>query len=200
MSQAYAQAINDYGSPEGWIYEGENQMMSADNVLNKLAPYLKIIKTCPYTDAADCFAGYTAENLTGTSRNNLSTNSGSFGGRAVLSDGTLMFIYSAAGACITDVEDSCGGLYIDINGFDKPNAHGKDIFFFSFMRNGTVRPGGQPGIEGNTPFQGACVALGSVAGLSSNYGKGCTAWVIHNENMDYLHCDDLSWNGKTKCD
>lgn len=30
-------------------------------------------------------------------------------------------------------------------------------------------------------------------------GGGCTAWVIFNENMDYLHCDDLSWNGKTKC-
>ena len=35
------------------------------------------------------------------------------------------------------------------------------------------------------------------------YGGGnmysCTAWVLYNENMDYLHCDDLSWTGKTKC-
>lgn len=30
-------------------------------------------------------------------------------------------------------------------------------------------------------------------------GRGCTAWVIYKENMDYLHCDDLSWNGKNKC-
>lgn len=28
---------------------------------------------------------------------------------------------------------------------------------------------------------------------------GCTAWVIVNENMDYLHCNDLDWNGKTSC-
>ncbi len=28
----------------------------------------------------------------------------------------------------------------------------------------------------------------------------CSAWVITNGNMDYLHCpDDLSWNGQTKC-
>ena len=25
------------------------------------------------------------------------------------------------------------------------------------------------------------------------------AWVILNENMDYLKCKDLSWNGKNKC-
>lgn len=30
-------------------------------------------------------------------------------------------------------------------------------------------------------------------------GFGCTAWVVYNKNMDYLHCDDLSWNGKRKC-
>ncbi len=27
-------------------------------------------------------------------------------------------------------------------------------------------------------------------------GYGCTAWVIYNENMDYLHCNDLNWDGK----
>ena len=25
-------------------------------------------------------------------------------------------------------------------------------------------------------------------------------WVIYNENRDYLKCNDLSWDGKTKCD
>lgn len=30
-------------------------------------------------------------------------------------------------------------------------------------------------------------------------GRNCTAWLLYNENMDYLHCDDLSWTGKTKC-
>ena len=30
-------------------------------------------------------------------------------------------------------------------------------------------------------------------------GNGCTAWVIINENMDYLHCSDLSWTGKHSC-
>ena len=28
---------------------------------------------------------------------------------------------------------------------------------------------------------------------------GCTAWVLYNENMEYLRCSDLSWDGKKKC-
>lgn len=30
-------------------------------------------------------------------------------------------------------------------------------------------------------------------------GTSCSAWVIYNENMDYIRCSDLSWGGKTKC-
>ena len=30
-------------------------------------------------------------------------------------------------------------------------------------------------------------------------GYSCTAWVIFKENMDYLKCDDLTWDGKNKC-
>lgn len=35
--------------------------------------------------------------------------------------------------------------------------------------------------------------------LSGKNRSHCTGWVITNGNMDYLHCDDLEWNGKTKC-
>jgi hypothetical protein len=35
---------------------------------------------------------------------------------------------------------------------------------------------------------------------SSASHQGCTAWILYNENMDYLLCDDLSWGGKTRCD
>ena len=27
----------------------------------------------------------------------------------------------------------------------------------------------------------------------------CTVWVLYDENMDYLHCNDLSWTGKKTC-
>ncbi len=31
------------------------------------------------------------------------------------------------------------------------------------------------------------------------YCEGCAAWIIYKGNMDYLFCDDLSWDGKTSC-
>ena len=35
--------------------------------------------------------------------------------------------------------------------------------------------------------------------LADEQEKVFTAGVIYNGNMDYLHCNDLSWHGKTKC-
>lgn len=35
--------------------------------------------------------------------------------------------------------------------------------------------------------------------LQKTSGFGCTAWVIYNSNMDYMHCSDISWDGKTSC-
>ncbi len=34
---------------------------------------------------------------------------------------------------------------------------------------------------------------------NKNNGYACTRWILLNENMDYLHCDDLSWDGNSKC-
>ena len=79
-------------------------------------------------------------------------------------------------------------LVIDINGQNKgKNKTGIDMFKF-FVSDKGVIPFGN---ETDNYFETDC-------NKSRNYG-GCTAWVIYNENMDYLHCDDLSWNGKHKC-
>lgn len=32
-----------------------------------------------------------------------------------------------------------------------------------------------------------------------SHGGACTAWVLINENMDYLKCKGLSWSGNKKC-
>lgn len=63
---------------------------------------------------------------------------------------------------------------------------GKDVFAFSVYKNGNIRPGGYSTIN-QDPL--TC--------YSNAYA--CTQWVINNENMDYLHCKDLSWNGKKTC-
>lgn len=75
-----------------------------------------------------------------------------------------------------------GIIYVDVNGLKGPNTGGVDVFQFNTSEK----------------------SLGFGDDMSSDvrcYTNpfSCSAWVIKNENMDYLKCNDLSWNGKTKC-
>jgi hypothetical protein len=78
-------------------------------------------------------------------------------------------------------------MAVDTNGKQPPNILGKDLFRFYVTKN-TIVPEGTTD-ETLYKFDNC---------LGGDFG--CTAWVLMNENMDYLHCNDLSWNGKTKCD
>ncbi len=76
--------------------------------------------------------------------------------------------------------------------------YGIDIFYFKIdLANSRIIPFGikeDLGLNTNS-FEQMC----NKSIENSQQGFGCTAWVLYNENMDYLHCDDLSWEGKTKC-
>ncbi len=74
---------------------------------------------------------------------------------------------------------------------------GVDIFYFKLFYNKGFVPTGALSMvpKYSEPFEQAC----NRKSTSQYNGRACTAWVIYNENMDYLHCDDLSWGGKHKC-
>jgi len=74
------------------------------------------------------------------------------------------------------------GIYVDLNGLKKPNKVGVDIFQFS-MDNGYL-----------TMYDDK---TGDVVCYTNPWT--CSAWVVANGNMDYLHCNNLSWSGPTKC-
>ena len=68
------------------------------------------------------------------------------------------------------------------------------------MTNDKLVPEGIPGASHE--FEKACNRLYKNPYFGYSGGGNmfaCTAWVLYNENMDYLHCDDLSWNGKHSC-
>ena len=88
----------------------------------------------------------------------------------------------------------CGDFSVDLDGDKGSNSVGRDIFFFYFTNKG-IRPLGLPSDVTGRAFPNSCQK--DVVGAYNGYG--CTAWVIYNENMDYLHCNGLSWEGKTKC-
>ena len=73
---------------------------------------------------------------------------------------------------------------------------GKTRFFFYIDKNGLLPEGS---IKRINEWNNNCNP--NTNGTSVTNGRGCTAWVIYNKNLDYLHCrNELSWNGKTKCD
>ena len=179
ISQAYTLAVQENGTPDTWGLTVDS--VGAQLFLNIFAPYLRITKNCG--TGPGCFPNLTYKDIKGSDYAywDLFTDRA----RAQLFDGTLiMFNTNSA------TSGSLGQIYVDINGAKAPNQLGKDFFYFRLYKDKVV-PAGSPITEGNQAFVDNCM---------NNYGFGCAAWVIYNENMDYLKCDDLSWDGKTKCD
>ena len=115
-----------------------------------------------------------------------------------LSDGVIIngaWIDFGNSFCNDNKTGYCGNFPVDINGPDKPNTIGKDIFYFRITKSGIYPHGGPYEINPLHKFPQAC----NTTSTSSNNGYACAAWVIYNENMDYLHCDDLGWGKKGKC-
>ena len=194
ISQGYIQAITDNESPDNWGITEENNADSALAFIEKLKPYFKIEKVCNSTEK-DCFPKYTR--LSGTVFNYIANNRAS----GILADGTPFWIYVSSKSCNfsaseTDIKlkNICAEFKVDTNGFKKPNEYGKDIFSLYLTKNSVIPVGTVN--ENYSSFERLCNR--NFGDVSSN-GDGCAAWVIYNGNMDYLHCDDLSWNGKTKC-
>ena len=94
----------------------------------------------------------------------------------------------------TDKNINCSDVEVFI-----PN--GKDIrrgvnnFMFKLTREGFM----PAGTANSTQYKFNRDCINNDSNTNATNGHGCTAWVLYNENMDYLHCDDLTWNGKYKC-
>lgn len=93
-------------------------------------------------------------------------------------------------ACTVSEESQCGDFYVRIGGKTADNGNllssMPNYFVFRIYKNKIV-PHGSTTSTFNT--------CKNHTNLTT-----CTAWVLYNGNMDYLHCpDELSWGGKTKC-
>lgn len=174
FQQALLLSKNDNGE-----YYSENNSLA---FYNYIKPYLKIQKDCGPNQG--CFADTMVKTLNGADWVNI--NSYRNYQKLILSSGALLQIYNGA-----DWKDKAE-IRVDINGFKKPNVLGRDIFYFR-VKDNKIIPEGVP--DDDRPFETHC---NKSSNLDYN-GDSCSAWVIYNENMDYLHCNDLSWNGKHKC-
>lgn len=114
---------------------------------------------------------------------------------AILQNGMILRYYTfKSSGCNKNagtgaLSNTCSEFSIDINGSQKPNQLGKDVFYFYVTQKGIVPFGTKD--ETRYPFETAC---------SLQSGTSCAAWVLQNENFDYFKCDDLSWDGKKTCE
>lgn len=189
LNQAGQMIYNEYGNPDNWGITSNalDSMNSNIDIFNK---FIKTIKTCKYGEQSTCFySGY----YTRLDNDGKTLNGDDFanvGWGFVLPDGQSVkpWITNTA-RDIGMSRKAYGNIAVDINGSLRPNSHNQDLFFFYFLEGGQVVPYGMQGAAYNS-FEDTCI---------TNMDNGCTAWVIFNENMDYLHCKDLSWDGKHKC-
>ncbi|MCI1272826.1 MAG: type II secretion system GspH family protein [Clostridiaceae bacterium] len=197
LDNSLERAVTENGTVDSWGLTGNNDT-SYDIFWNNIVPYLNIAKACQHTGDDGCVLSYERYSLTGkTSKAN-----DKYAGRnfILLADGTVISLTwfdntncSMVVGTSEPLKHVCGDLLVDTNGQTKPNITGKDIFDFYITKDKFIPVG--TANETRRGFPNFC----SKTNNDSNNGYACTAWVIFSKNMDYLHCDGLSWTGKTKC-
>ena len=166
----------------GKYNENENVNDSGQTFYEYISPYLKFQKYCGTEKG--CWPDVTIKHLHGENWANLDSYQNYI--KAILADGTLFQFYRN------------GEIRVDVNGFKGPNTVGRDIFYFAIKDDKVIPIGLQNekvDSDGADKFNKYCNISSSI----DYNGIACTGWVITNENMDYLHCDDLSWDGKHSC-
>ena len=186
ISNAVKMAIANDG-----VFSGEDVKAWYDYI----SPYLNVQEYCGEENG--CWVNDTLKTLGGSDWINM-YNTDRHYQKAVLSDGSSLQTWTSAD---TDIAE----FRIDYNGAKGPNTVGIDIFYFQiFKKDGKLNL--KRGNDNENPDVAVdiypCKRLDTSVGVGDilSNGMGCTSWVFFNENMDYLHCDDLSWDGKTKCD
>ena len=183
VSQAYVSILNDEG--------GSDTLQAGDDLemMEKFGKYLKYQKTCGRNKG--CFPNVTYKSVTGNGYSKWEDDT-TDRSRAILTDGTLIMFNKSAMRGGNEGNYLYAQIYVDINGFKGPNQLGRDFFYF-YISPEKIVPAGAKALEEKNEdqkFTKNCI---------QQNGYACAAWVIYNENMDYLHCKDLSWDGKHSC-
>lgn len=199
LSQAYLFAVEKNGTPDLWGFgnrdagaenadDAEYQASNAVILKNNLFAQVKNIKICDKgLKKSECGLGDKYYYETGSVATELNSKVSALS----MIDGSGIMVLVNSGNCL-DVRGTgkylttiCGWVFVDVNGKNPPNTIGRDLFGFYLTKNGIIPSGTQN--ENTYSFK-------------HSSGHGRTAWIIYNENLDYLRCpNDLSWNGKTKC-
>lgn len=187
MYSVLTQAYNTYkidNTPQVFGYDEEGAIQT----YNVFKPYLKVAKDCGTESASNgCFYVKGYKKLDGDSVLAIYGINNKYY-KVLLADGSSVLF---RGGDYSYSNNQLMEVFYDVNGEAPPNTWGKDLFEFDIYADKLV-PNGHTKEE----FERYCFSDGG----KYEWGSACTAWVIYNENMDYLKCPEkLSWDGKKKC-
>lgn len=181
--------------------DGDARNLNANSLLeflNLWSEHLEVISP------PERYPQFKEEISTLSRKNKFNTNSTVY--RIILKNGLVIYAFGWSKNCSMTYANwnvnnlyktICGKIYVDINGKTAPNALGRDIFGFYYTRNRIVPLGADK--EPYYTFTRLC-NLGKADTWDGGFnGESCAAWVLYNKNMDYLHCNNLSWKGKIRC-
>jgi len=140
VSQAVNLAIAEHGGIDTWDWKDSYTSAEKDQFVKKyITPHLNIVKYCPTGDGnKDCFPEAMYRLFDGTDWRTLTTL---VHPQFVLADGTMAYVAFFEN-CL-ERNGRCVSIAIDINGGQKPNVIGKDVFEFNFYsQTGQVLPNG----------------------------------------------------------
>ena len=195
-------AFNLMMSENGPITDyGTNGQERINKIFELLPNYLQTGKICKFGKQDKCVTKDHKMRIRDTGHSFI----GGSNPAVILKNGALISLYATNGNCrqnknldmgwidSSNYATECGLLWIDINGDASPNIYDLDTFKFRIYSDGIV-PAGRDKSDGQ--FATTCIDDGTSAGHNGE----CSAWVLHNKNMDYLYCPDkLGWNKASSC-
>lgn len=164
INQAKILAETQNGPIQDWDYGEEYSSETATQFWSYLRPHMQITKDCGV--ATNCFQ-LKVFALNGSNVGSYNTNTYY---KFVTSDGVVVWFRTHTGKCSASyvANDVCAVFMIDLNGDNKPNTLGRDVFQLFMTKNG---------FSPNTTDD--CRKNGE--------GWGCSAYIIKNSDMKYLH-------------
>ena len=187
LQDAYGRATAVYGPFDEWFKNDATQKAATKRTAERFTEFMKVSKNCGMETGKGCFAD-TYYFLDSDSGDQSADIDDSFY-KVVLADGTsLGFLGNNSGSYLL--------IEVDIDGPNKGSSmYNRDIFAFTIDSDNELVPDGYQQ-TGNLNKASFCVG-----------NEGCTAWVIKNDNMDYLKADSsgkcngvqLNWDTQTTC-
>ena len=195
LSQTFTNIIAIDGTPDTW------NLSSSDEFRDLFAKYMRNVKKCDDLSEQKCVSDV-VYNLHQNYTYNYNVKN--YHSSLVLNNGNVLTFYlnpskyeilkDCKSSSLYPIPEFCGlVIHVDINGTKSPNTWGKDRYEF-FLTKNRIEPSGMA-YSDNTATD-----MDFLANCAQGNGLGCAAWVLFNENMDYLDCPTkLSWNGKHSC-